>query len=942
VVVIPMTKRGVNLFIFLFSLLCALTCYIGPGFFTPHTYFSWGDTFFAFSPWQDLMIKISSWSPAPVMGLDNILIAFPLLSAFIQGLSLIGLPLWIINRIWFLFPTVLLGCFTFYLYDTLYEGRNKVIGGIILVLFIIFMPHVMGNPALILGLSGFPLLLGSLIRSVESPKQWLRYGLYTAFSVWLLILAPRFFYMTVMLTPVWLSLYYLIHRRCITREETKGLANILILALVLNLFWIIPLIAYHLHAYNLMTTMRNCPDVVTGRIQEVVDFKEWGALFWVMRGLVFEAYSPLTHYYSKPLIALFTFLVPVCVYATVLLNRTKKIYLVALMMVLLTVFATTIKYPFLSAVYFFLLRYIPGFSVLAPLHWVYFLYVFYAVMLGVFSQIIFDRLRSAPIKAIFISMIAIFILFIYGEPVSIGIVPSEGNAWGYTAYPNHQPSMAIPQEYFQLRECLAAPGNEGYRVLNLPWNHEHYVSYTWWHYYTLPDLLNAFSPLEVLGTFPLPERNIQQDILISLNKRDVETAVDLLTDINVKYLLLHKDYYPIPGLFLPRPDWQFYGESFTQNRSLNIVMDTPSFILYEISKKGVPFVSMRIANETPEAKEGAVSIYPLRFQQGTGAYIERSPLSDHQGFSIMAWFYPMGLKTRQTLISHSAAPSEPRNDFSIFLDSEGALNLYWQDSAQPITFSVPGIKKRDWNIFIFNFDKDAHKVSLQVNGMNYHEMPYLGGASGFFAPWVIGLPDNNRSTGYFDGYIGRLLFYGHPLSQSDMQSMLSAPLGVITVTNGLMGGWVFKNSFQRYIYDLSGYDHKVYITGEKHWEKQVIEKKWLYEDEQDNIKHVPFERLSFTRYRIQVNATQPFFLRFNERFSPWWECFVNGQHIPTHSKTPLGTNEWYINQPGNLIIELRYAVQRLVVIGILISSFAVVAIAILLLYQKFYHKEKRS
>jgi hypothetical protein len=82
-----------------------------------------------------------------------------------------------------------------------------------------------------------------------------------------------------------------------------------------------------------------------------------------------------------------------------------------------------------------------------------------------------------------------------------------------------------------------------------------------------------------------------------------------------------------------------------------------------------------------------------------------------------------------------------------------------------------------------------------------------------------------------------------------------------------------------------------------------------------------FEEIDPTRYIVQVNASQPFFLVFSESYDKDWIAYVDGQQIPNeyHFTANGFANGWYINKTGTYTITLEFWPQKLFYIGSAIS-----------------------
>jgi hypothetical protein len=150
---------------------------------------------------------------------------------------------------------------------------------------------------------------------------------------------------------------------------------------------------------------------------------------------------------------------------------------------------------------------------------------------------------------------------------------------------------------------------------------------------------------------------------------------------------------------------------------------------------------------------------------------------------------------------------------------------------------------------------------------------------------------------------------------------------------------------------------------------------------------ITFERVNPTKYEVKVeNATQPFFVVFDENYSPQWKAYIENEEfefnrvitsyprinvkeaVHEESFTPadasyLSTkpleesyhftvngyaNAWYINKTGTFTITLEFSLQNLFYIGSEISITTLILCTIYIskdrikmIYQKYLRKKQR-
>ncbi len=103
----------------------------------------------------------------------------------------------------------------------------------------------------------------------------------------------------------------------------------------------------------------------------------------------------------------------------------------------------------------------------------------------------------------------------------------------------------------------------------------------------------------------------------------------------------------------------------------------------------------------------------------------------------------------------------------------------------------------------------------------------------------------------------------------------------------------------------------------------------------DNIKFIHSDPVT---YSGEINVTSPQFLIFSESFHPGWELKLNNgkeDYLPSHNYLAnLYGNAWYIEKPGNYTFTLKFAPQKLVLEGIIISISGSLLMLIIFVFWK--------
>ena len=86
-----------------------------------------------------------------------------------------------------------------------------------------------------------------------------------------------------------------------------------------------------------------------------------------------------------------------------------------------------------------------------------------------------------------------------------------------------------------------------------------------------------------------------------------------------------------------------------------------------------------------------------------------------------------------------------------------------------------------------------------------------------------------------------------------------------------------------------------------------------------------------TKYVVNINATKPFMLSFNEKYDPLWRAMVNGEIIESK---PLDSiiNGFWINQTGQLTIVVEYEPQEWFYYGSIMSAITLIIIGMFMVF----------
>ena len=193
-----------------FILSCAI--WLSPNFFSLNTYYNLGDTAFALVPDQMFHNVYSGWVDQG-LGRPNLFSGFIPVYFVTYILSFFHIPLGLLNRLWLVIPTAMVGWSTYYLFISFIRGEYRRGCGLIAAMFAMLPPMYSVIPVWYIALSGFGLVLGTVIRVVEKDKRSLIYSLQIAIGVAVLTLNPRICYLTLVAVIGFLLIVFFLIKR---------------------------------------------------------------------------------------------------------------------------------------------------------------------------------------------------------------------------------------------------------------------------------------------------------------------------------------------------------------------------------------------------------------------------------------------------------------------------------------------------------------------------------------------------------------------------------------------------------------------------------------------------------------------------------------------------------------------------------------------------------
>jgi hypothetical protein len=102
---------------------------------------------------------------------------------------------------------------------------------------------------------------------------------------------------------------------------------------------------------------------------------------------------------------------------------------------------------------------------------------------------------------------------------------------------------------------------------------------------------------------------------------------------------------------------------------------------------------------------------------------------------------------------------------------------------------------------------------------------------------------------------------------------------------------------------------------------------------QDAPAEISYQRIDPTRYRVLVRAERPFVLALAETYDPLWVASGPGLQV---SSVPLYgvINGFFLDRTGSYEITVEYQIQQWARFGTLLTTAAVIGIALVALFMR--------
>ncbi len=599
-------------------LILAIVSYIiwwSPDFWHPDTYFNIGDALFPFQPGEQMSSSFYAWQDNVNEGLGfnrtyaaGITLYYYALMAL---LKVLGIPLWICNRLFFLIPTLALLFTSYYMILSFIDGKHRHIGSILGSVFLTTaLPFMFLDPLLHIGIAGMTLSFASLKRFIDKRKNC--HLITFALGVLLMTSMPRYIYLSIIFMSFFLICWFVLNCRGKFKHTLLGLIRPLIIALVLivllNFYTLLPTVSFLFehHSSELMPSK----DIFLQRLTVIDFFKNTSAMPYSIRLINSNPYSIYVPYFSNYFNLLISFVV--VIYLFIPLIR-KKIRWEILCVLATSLFILCWAVIFGSDFYKFLVRVIPGFWIMNnPQYIVMPLALMYSILLAYSSIDLLQMIetsslskRKMKIISIFVVVGTSFLIIINNGIYFFDRIPGGRKVFiteetDNIALGNHLPYFKIPEEYQKIGSTLPDEDKNA-RVLILPFLSDGYMRFSWWPYRTMTEILAQITSLRLAGVSFAPSNKLRT-IKKSILSKNYAVALNMLKRFDFKYIFIHKDMLPYTYFF--DNELKVYLTQLSTVDGIETIMDNKYFRLYKLET----FLDLNYSSGVPTIINGDTEV----------------------------------------------------------------------------------------------------------------------------------------------------------------------------------------------------------------------------------------------------------------------------------------------------------------------------------------------
>jgi hypothetical protein len=887
-----------------------------------------GDYFPDLAPYREIGKYFYIWYSEGLGGTTQPLQLIPY-AVYSAIINFFGVPAFLIQRISFYLLFTFSGISMYFLSAVILCTKNKFIPlfSALLYMFnpwalvLIWSVHYTMSIGMIFAYSFFPLMLAVVAKGLKE-KKGLTYIAYTSPLITLVSVAGYSNPLIAVLQLVLIGFYIVFH---ITTERKDALHDVkfafmfISVWLLLNAFWILPFLPltglyYSVSGYKALINV-NDVDAFRAAGAPLFDVLRLTG-FWTLQGGV--AGDPIIHWapsYSSPIASL-SLLFPLLAFLPILLKpKDKNVLFFTLLAVLSIFFMKGSNAPLGEFTESFFIKTGLIIPFRNPYHkFGFYVVLSYSLLMACALGEIFRRLANInphsikPLRKINIlslshikSLVPIACIFLlvglYVWPFWTGDVIDPGGK----VIPSAR--VKIPNYYFEAANWVDLQEDD-FNIYSLPLKSHVYAAY-WWNNgsegYLGEDPALTICSKPIIGLASDANGLAGRIAELIVNNRTYGVG-ELLSLLNVKYILLHKD-----------TDTVFTNGGYAI---------TPAFgNLQNILDHSNDLI--------PEKELGELIFYRnLGWKSNQGA---------------MASDVVMVNGSADALFNLIIALAGSRDISNFVFFSNEQLDSFQSKVVTDYSNSLV-VSTRVNNITVFDGNEDPFRWSLLDNGTYtaryYSGWKYVIRTDGQAQEEVLSFPSPSLcpyefpsfSPNLWAGFNSTVVFIrtgDKPLviNRIDADGELATDIKGVWWETDWMG-----MTTKSIIYPIIIPAYQKAIIQINHRTNDVAlyysNSNSLAGKNENNIEpHIILEKINPTKYAIHINTNHPVFIMLNQNFHESWVALVNGLRVPDqfHFIANGYQNSWYINKTGSLDIILEFQPQEWFHYGAVISLTTLLA-----------------
>jgi hypothetical protein len=521
--------------------------------------------------------------------------------------------------------------------------------------------------------------------------------------------------------------------------------------------------------------------------------------------------------------------------------------------------------------------------------------------------------------------ISVFVVYLW--PMWTGDVFTDTpilNPWTYS-------KMKVPS-YYEETDTWISTQEGDFRIIHLPMVTSVGVKYNWTYGYIGEDISwMLFQKPSISGQTAIP---FVDDIYLKipdLLTSDVNNFWKLLSILNVKYVVLHNDIdanfvsrfapkgVPNPGDIACLMNYTYQPKNVdAKNASLLLtpLIDSESIKNWSIVWAENGALSLDYNNKI----EGNASIVLIGKSQSEGNFGLKYDLSTYN------W--------SKAEFLHFWVNSNITSNYYIEIRDESGNRDTWDGRIDPI-YSITPSETSTWKHIVLPLNKPTKELLLNKPEVLHPARSHLGKPRQILFS-VVNLNPLESLSLRIDNVC---LDAGEPVPINNIRFVISFDKLYIYENEGFVPHIYASNRFI-VVKDLEAMFEEIKKPS-FHPDDTII-----FIETQPNVNKIPilefindtlykpditFKKVNPTKYTVQVNSSNSFFLVFSESYHKDWVAYVDGQQILNeyHFVANGYANAWYINKTGTYTITLEFWPQKLFYIG---SSISITTLILCILY----------